>query len=480
MEERRKPNIVYVFADQWRRQAVGIRNEDPVMTPNMDRFASESMVFEQAVSCTPLCSPHRAALLTGRYALSTGVYTNCKTGLDMRLSPEETAIGHVLSGAGYRTGYIGKWHLDLPEQNREEHPLSGAREWDAYTPPGPGRFGFDYWYSYGAYDQHLKPHYWENSPEMVKVDQWSAEHETDKALAFLREHGGKQEPFALFVSWNPPHSPFELVPEAYRDSYADKKLSPHSHRANVIVQDPFLIHTGEEVDGGAERLDQASRDYFAAVTGIDEQFGRIMDELRELNLLEQTIVVLTSDHGELLGSHGMMAKHSWHEESIGVPFMIGWKGAIKPGTTDVVLNTVDIMPTLLELAELPLPDSIEGSSVADFLKKGGSSEEAELASRAAYISAFPGRMEAIESFRAAGLEHLHYGWRGVRTSRYTYVVDKGYFAGSETRRLLYDLADDPFQMKPVSLKSATEHPVAQLLEVRLREFLDETRDSFSL
>src|SRR5690625_4268409 len=197
----RQPNILYVFADQWRRQAVGYAEEDPVVTPNIDRFAKESMVFSQAVTCTPLCSPHRASLLTGKYPLSTGVYTNCKVGADVMLREEETCMSDVLKQAGYQTGYIGKWHLDLPEKNHTDNPESGAEGWDAYTPPGPKRHGFDYWYSYGAWDSHLAPHYWQDSPEKIQVDQWSVEHETDRAIAFIQNRK-KEQPFALFVSWS--------------------------------------------------------------------------------------------------------------------------------------------------------------------------------------------------------------------------------------------------------------------------------------
>lgn len=212
---KRKPNILYIFADQWRRQAVGYANEDPVKTPVIDEFSKESMVFNQALTVSPLCSPHRASLLTGKYPLSTGVYTNCKTGADIMLQPDEVCIGDVLKKDGYRTGYIGKWHLDLPDRNISEHPESGAKGWDAFTPPGPKRHGFDYWYSYGAWDKHMSPHYWQDTPEKIQVNEWSVKHETDKAIQFI-ENDDNHDPFALFISWNPPHSPFDDVPDQYK------------------------------------------------------------------------------------------------------------------------------------------------------------------------------------------------------------------------------------------------------------------------
>lgn len=473
---KKKPNLLYIFADQWRRQAVGFAGEDPVQTPRIDQFAKESMVFNQAVSCTPLCSPHRASLLTGKYAMSHGVYTNCKLGADIMLSPAEVCIGDVLSQAGYSTGYIGKWHLDLPEQNVSENPVSGARKWDAYTPPGPKRHGFQYWYSYGTYDQHLTPHYWEDSPKMIQVNQWSVEHETEKAMEFLDRQAGQEDPFVLFLSWNPPHSPFQFVPDRYKALYQDAELP---FRPNVDPIDPLLVHTGETMRGGEQQLQQYMRDYFAAISGIDEQFGRLLDHLDKLDLSDDTIIVLTADHGELLGSHGLMAKHSWHEESIGVPFVVRWPRCIPVGTSQSVLNTVDIMPTLLDLIDEPIPNSVEGQSRARWLlqPKEVVSDWAD----AAYISAIPGRKELLDLFAEAGMNNLEFGWRGMRSSRYTYVTDRGYYPQqTEVTRLLYDLKEDPYQLHPLVLKSASEHPVAAKLEEELRKLLEKTNDPFTL
>ena len=126
----KRPNLLVVFADQWRNTARGLHNPQ-IATPNMDRFAEEAFSTDQAVSGCPLCSPYRSELLTGRRAVHTGVIGNCMTGYDMCLSPDELCISQVLKESGYRTGYIGKWHLDSPELNSGSQPLSGAEGWDA-------------------------------------------------------------------------------------------------------------------------------------------------------------------------------------------------------------------------------------------------------------------------------------------------------------------------------------------------------------
>ncbi|UKS25329.1 sulfatase [Paenibacillus sp. HWE-109] len=471
MKPSKKPNIIYIFADQWRKQAVGFMGEDPVITPNMDRFAEQSLVFNHALSCTPLCSPHRAALMTGKYPQSNGVYTNCKIGADVMLSPDEVCVGDALQSAGYQTGYIGKWHLDLPEVNLCDEPASGARDWDAFTPPGPKRHGFDFWYSYGAYDHHLKPHYWRDTPEMIQVEQWSLEHETDIALEYIRSKSDNSEPFALFVSWNPPHSPFELVPDVYKEIYKDKELSL---RPNVSSE-RLAAHTGEPFESGDEALQRYTRDYFAAVSGMDEQFGRIWQEVQQLGISENTLIVLTSDHGELMGSHGLMAKHSWHEESIGIPCLMNWTGTIQKGSTDLLFNSVDIMPTLLGLAGIPVPDTVEGLDLSTHILGNSNAEVSS-----AFICAFPGRKEAIEHFTACGLDNRQYGWRGIRTSQNTYIVHKGYVPGAEVERLLYDHEQDPYQLNPRVIKDAQEDELVIALEAELKSWLRRTNDSFDL
>lgn len=475
--EQNRPNLVYIFADQWRREAVGFMGREPVKTPHIDKFAQQSLCFDQAVTSTPICSPHRASLMTGKYALSTGVYTNCKIGLTIGLDEQEVTISDVLKSTEYHTAYIGKWHLDCPEQNMEEHPRSGASDWDAYTPPGPKRHQFDYWYSYGTHDEHLTPHYWHNSDDMIQIEEWSVKHETDMALSYMEQIKEKKEPFALFLSWNPPHSPFDLVPAQYKEQYETLDIKP---QPNVIIQDPFLVHTGENLPGGEKVWQQSVKDYYAAITGIDEQFARMIEKLEQLNMTENTIVVLTSDHGELLGAHGLLAKHSWHEESIGVPLMIRYPQKLSPMRSQSIMNTVDIMPTILNLMEVDIPQTVQGQSIMPLVAAEQQGDIVEEWDNIAYISAFPGRIAAIEQFQAAGLNHLVYGWRGIRTRNYTYVVNKGYEPYAKTEKLLYDLKSDPCQRSPIVLAHAKQHPIAERLEKILLKYLDMTKDEFDI
>lgn len=465
----KKYNLLYVFADQWRRQAMGCSGEDPVITPNMDAFAAANLRCTGCTSTFPVCSPHRASLLTGRYPCSTGFFTNCKEGLSLRLQDSEICLGDVLKENGYQTAYIGKYHLDEPEVNHSPTPVSGAREWDAFTPPGPRRHGFDYWYSYGTYDVHLHPHYWKDTPEMVTVDQWSPEHETDVAIQWL-EQINPEKPFAAVVSWNPPHTPYDQVPQKYLDLYKDKDIPL---RANVDCSD-LRCHTGQRMANvhTEAQLRQATLQYYAAVSGLDDQFGRLLKALDRLGLSENTIVVLTADHGEMMGSQGLMTKHVWYEESIGTPFLIGGPG-IGKGVCGSVFGSQDQMPTLLSLLDLDIPSTVEGLDFSEDLKQAHTDPN-----KTAFLYACPGGLGNIEVFRAVGKDVRAAGWRGIRTCRYTYVIDAGYAPDSPLQRILYDLETDPFQTSPLLLNSADENDVAKELEEKVCTWMIEQNDPF--
>ena len=464
----KKPNLLVVFADQWRNTARGLHNPQ-IATPNMDRFAEEAFSTDQAVSGCPLCSPYRSELLTGRRAVHTGVFGNCMTGYDMCLSPKELCISQVLKKSGYRTGYIGKWHLDSPELNSGSQPLSGAEGWDAYTPPGKKRHGFEYWHAYNAWNDHLHMHYWEEDSEKIFTNLWSPVHETDKALEFMESR--KKEPFALFLSWNPPHPPFEKIPEKYYDLYRD--LEP-DYSPNV-EGDRFDNQTGEPGVKSRKELDEAIRCYYAAVTGLDEQFGRIITWLKENELYDQTIVLLTADHGEHLGAHGYVGKHTWYEESINVPFMLSYPEKIPVGRNDISMETVDIFPTLLGLMDITIPPSVEGRCLADWLICGKRPEN-----EAVYSSAYISRDIFLEAYREKGLDPKRSGWRCIRTPEYKYVIEKGYLPEDVPRYLLFNRKADPYEINPLISNSPWEHSLMAQMHRRLIKHLEETGDLIKL
>lgn len=457
----KKKNILFIFADQWRRSAVGYAGDEPVVTPNIDAFADEALVCTSAVSTCPLCSPARASLMTGKHPMATGVFTNCKAGSSVRLQDDELCIAQILKENGYQTGYIGKWHLDEPEANHTNDPPSKAIGWDAYTPPGVRRHGFDFWYAYNACDNHTNPHYWMDGPTAIHSDQWSPIHETDVALSFLKERD-PDVPFALYLSWNPPHSPYLTAPEQYWKPYEAHDLE---RRGNVRLT-AVHHHTFEEYPLDEQEFQQLLKGYYSAITGLDDQFGRLMAYLKEHDLLDDTLVVLTADHGDMLASHQLIGKHVWYEESIGIPLLFGGM-QIKAGRSDTVIGSPDIAATILELLDLPIPATMQGHSVADDVLLGTTDDN-----KVCYIAACPGRELFLRQFADAGKDPRAFGWRAIRSRTHCYVVDVGYRTEPSLQRLLYDLEGDRLQLKPELL----DGPHA--MESDLIAWLKETGDSF--
>lgn len=431
----KRPNLLVVYPDQMRAQSMGFMDADPVHTPHLDAFAQESLILTQAVANYPVCSPSRAMMLSGKYPPGTGVIDNCYSwsapfGCELRGS--DRCWSDVCSDAGYSLGYIGKWHLDAPHapfvDTKNNQPELAWNEW---CPPDR-RHGFSHWYAYGTYDWHMKPMYWRGDAgraDFEYVDQWGPEHEADKAIAYLENEGGHlrdpEAPFALVVAMNPPHPPYDMYPPDYKAPYEGKAPADLIVRPNV------------DLDGNSEASAFAlahTADYFANITGVDAQFGRILMALDDCGLSEDTIVLFTSDHGNCVGAHGYYGKNCPFEEAVRVPFLIRWPDRIAPRMDPLLLSIPDIAPTLLGLLglEAGAPDGMQGASyAASFLGEGSDGPRSQLYFRIPYDA--PGA-----------------GMRGVRTRRYKLNIDAG--CGEPARSELYDLEHDPYELQNILLE----------------------------
>ena len=461
----KKPNILFIMPDQFRQSAMGFLNQDPVITPNIDRLASEGLVLSNAVSSYPVCSPYRGQLFTGQYPWSNGLIGNCNTGttqFGVYLHPDKECLTDILSHNGYDCGYVGKWHLDTPEVS--DLPYIGARRndgqvWDAYTPKHR-RHNINFWHAYGCHDQHLTPHYWHNDDaveDVRQVNEWSPKYEAGVIVEYIENKDGavrdSEKPFILFWSPNPPHTPFEEVPEKYKELYKGKTPEDLLIRPNALVADELegMPKSWNEGDNLSRQLAKEHvLNYFAAVSGVDEQVGRVLDALERSGLEEDTIVIFTSDHGELMGSHLKMHKSLWYDECFKVPFIIRYPKKIDPGTKEFFLNPPDIMPTLLEMLGLEdqLPSDVEGESRAKFIFTDDTPEIDE----GYFIN--PG-----------------FNGRGVRNKRYCFVTIRNQH--DDETYILFDMKNDPYQMKNV----AKEYPeVVKEMRERLEDWLVRTND----
>lgn len=427
-----QPNLLFIFADQYRQASLGFLKQDPVHTPNIDQLAKDGVFFSEAVANNPLCSPYRAMLMTGRYSLSTGVTENCqsqRTAKGNYLKKSEICFSDVLANNGYSAGYVGKWHLDGPEPT-----APGVKKvWDTWCPPDR-RHGFSFWYAYGTHNRHNYPYYWTThggEKDKVYTKQWSAEHEADIIINYLKNSEKQRktdQPFALFWSINPPHTPFKQVPERYQKRYNGIDYKTVLNRPNVKFKDNKEIKRGDK--GVEKRLDQAP-DYFASVNGVDDQIGRVISKLKEEGLYNNTIIVFSADHGEMLGSHGLMHKNVWFKEAYKIPLIVHYPKAITPKTDNILLSVPDYMPTLLGVMGLEdkIPAAVEGENYANlFFDKPVNRPDRQLY--------FGGTKTNSKSDA-----------RGFRTKDYTYAVVKT--ENGKKFNYLYNDTKDPYQMKNI-------------------------------
>ena len=418
----RPPNILFIVPDQLRAQAIGCAGNPDVRTPNLDRLAAEGLVFNQAFANSPVCCPARAIMLTGKYAHRNGMTAN-----DLRLRESETTLAEVLQADGYRTGFIGKWHLD------------GGRREPGFVPPGARRQGFDYWAASECSHDHFNNYYFRDGPTPIPLGKYEVEGWTDLAVEFLRRQ--EERPFFLMLMMGPPHDPYKGPPR-YESLYDPARLAM---RPNWVEGIPM-----------GSRQDIAS--YYAQITAIDDQVGRLMSVLEELHLRDETIVVFTSDHGDMLGSQGQRLKRKPWEESIRVPCFVSCSGRVRAGArTDAIITHVDMAPTVLGLCGLRIPAGMQGTDMSGVVR-GRSGRGPD--------SAF------FQIFGPYNGDSTPFGWRGVRTGWYMYVRSQ------QHPWMLFDLERDPYQLRNLAGDPAAASVQADM-EKKLRGWMKRTGDSWS-
>ncbi|HOC57386.1 MAG TPA: sulfatase [Verrucomicrobiota bacterium] len=422
----RPPNILLVLADQWRAEAFGYAGNPDVKTPNLDRLQRAGLHFVNAVSGMPVCCPTRASLLTGQRPLTHGVFLN-----DVPLNPEAVTIAKVLGAAGYDTAYIGKWHVDA-------HGRSNFI-------PRERRQGFDYWKVLECTHDYNHSAYYADGPEKLYWEGYDAIAQTRDAQQYLRDHAQTPKPFFLVLAWGPPHDPYFTAPEKYRALYDPAKLTL---RENVP-------------EAERARARKLLAGYYAHCTALDDCFGELRRTLRQTGLEQNTLLVFTSDHGDMLGSQGAYKKQVPWDEAIRVPLLVRWPHGLgaKPRRLDAPINSEDLMPTLLGLCGAPIPKSVEGLDYSRYLR--GEKNPGDGATVILCASPFGEWVRRI-----GGREY-----RGVRTARYTYVRDlKGPW-------LLYDNQTDPCQTN--NLVNLPKYAKRQAkLEATLARKLKERHDEF--
>ncbi|TKG95484.1 sulfatase [Puteibacter caeruleilacunae] len=466
-----KPNVIYIFPDQYRNYSMGFwsqgdnakhlqGNPDPVSTPRIDQLASEGVVFSRAVSNFPLCSPYRGMLLSGMYPNQNGIYSNCRNDRTDQLKKDANCITDVFSDAGYHVGYFGKCHWEKNDPLfTEDGTYVGTTDapggnyinrYDTYVPPGASRHSIDYFFQ-TLKDEHFNPRVYSNDPKAVRgkkdgeldlPKRFSAQLESEKIIDYLaNSHGQRDEDKPFFVMWalNPPHNPWteESTYMEFFDQYTE------NGKANL---NKLLSHKNADHKAG----DYAPY-YFANVSAVDHFIGKVLDELKKQGLDDNTIIVFSSDHGEMLGSHGLQGKNYPEIESLSVPFIIHWKGHLEHRIDDLILSVPDVMPTLLGLAglEKDIPEEVEGVNYASIVENP-KSKEVERPKSALYISP---------------------NGRGVYTGDYMFVVTQK--EGKKINAFFYDNKKDPEQLNKIP---ASKMKLEKAMKKELAALLKQTND----
>lgn len=440
---RRKRNVIWIFGDQHRGQALGYRGDPNVATPVIDGLAASGMRFDKAVSGTPWCAPFRASLLTGMYPHQHGVVATPGA-----LDPTIPTITKPFKDAGYHTAWIGKWHID--GSNSREHIV------------GPEyRGGFDFWMGYeNNNSQHECYVYGTGQEKPQRLRGYETDALTDIFLDHLESHvtmDNEYQPFFAALSVQPPHPPYvgpiEDRPEV--KGSADITLRP-----NVPLVDAIRKRAAVDIAG-----------YSRMISNLDMNIGRIVQALIELGIDRETYIVFFSDHGDMLGSHGLWNKSVPYEESIRIPFIVAMAGGryhINVGESDAVLNHVDIAPTTLGLCGIEQPEYMVGFDYSSTIT----------ANAGLQVETAPGT-EPESAYLQQIVRKLHPGtvyerWRGVVTrDGWKYVVMPGH------PWLLFNLNVDPYEQANLAFDVA-HAAQRKRCHTALEEWISRTEDAFPL
>ncbi|WP_157950112.1 sulfatase family protein [Vallitalea okinawensis] len=446
----KRPNVIWIFGDQHRAQALGFKGDSNVSTPHLDNLEATGVEFKNAVAGFPLCCPFRGSLLTSRYP------HKCVPGHEFQMSPDQKTIAHVFNDHNYDTAYFGKWHLDgfhennLPVRNFDEE-LHVDRAAMHIVPP-ERRGGFKTWV---GYENNNSP--WDcwvhggvgDEAFHYKLNGYETDALTDLLINYLDRK--KEESFFAVLSVQPPHNPY-IAPASYRERHSVGNITL---RENVPKVKKIVEQAKKELAG-----------YYAQIENLDYNIGRIMKALEERGLAEDTHIVFFSDHGDMHGSHGQFRKMTAYEEAIKIPFIIGgekirYNGRLE-NTCDAPLNHVDIAPTTLGLCNIDAPDWMEGTDYSHYRLRGRRvMEEPD----SAYLQS------VIPTGHGASVNRP---WRGILTrDGWKYVCFE------KTPWMLFNLNEDPYEQVNLAHDNVYKEKHKELND-RLARWIEETDDTFEL
>ena len=433
------PNIVFIMSDDHASQAISAYGSKLIQTPNIDRLAKEGMKFENCFVTNSICTPSRAAILTGKYSHMNGVP------VFNHLDTSQPMLSKYLQQAGYYTGLIGKWHL-------------GGQ--NPHTPENGKPAGFDYWNILPGQGAYFDPAMIEMG-ERKKLKGYTTDLITDLSIDFIKNRP-QEKPFFLMFHNKAPHRNWQPdekhrkqyenyeppIPATFDDDYkgkSDASRQATNHIDTDLNQNDLKMKPPEGLSGAELKRWKFKRymqDYLACVASVDDNIGRFLEYLDKSGLAENTIVIYTSDQGFFLGEHNMFDKRFMYEESLRMPFLIRWPAQIKPNSVSrgMILN-VDFAPMMMDAAGAKVPADMQGHSFLPLLR-GQTPKDWRKAMYYRYYH--PGDHNVA----------MHYG---VRTDRYKLIY---YFKLNQWE--MYDLQKDRLEMKNVYADASYAKEVEKL------------------
>ena len=404
------PNILVLLSDQLRRQALGIYGGPDARTPHLDAFAQQGVRFDNACSTYPICVPFRFTLMTGEYA-----HVRKVPGIEYVMSTGERTLADEFNEAGYETIYVGKWHLDgghgrlgsAVQVNRTRVPRSRQGRWEK-------------WYGFELRNDPFDTCYFEDDdPTPKKIEGYQTDGLFQIGMDYIKDRADDR-PFCMVISVEPPHDPF-VAPEDVQSAWEarDIILPENFDVADPVQRETFILNR---------------KRYNAMVENLDANVGNMMGFLKAEGLLDDTIVVFLSDHGELAGAHGLRAKQWPYEESVGIPLMV-WDSRAGERAGTVIKDptcTEDLFPTLLGLAGITAKNEVPGTNLTPLIHG-----DINALGREGVLLEFVAELRERPPF-------FHEVWRGFRTRNYKYTVKGNNMGGRPWQ--FFDLKNDPGEM----------------------------------
>ncbi len=460
-----RPNILFLMTDQQRYDSIGANGNALVRTPNMDRLAAQSANFSHCFVQAPVCVPSRITFFTGRYPHSHRNRVNYTP-----VDGGEILMQQRLRDAGYRTASVGKLHYWPPTAEHARSTGFDIVELHDGVPALDEHSDYVRWrerndplsnvpYRRTAEDAGAG----ENPFRGVVADE---HHETtwvgERTRAHLKDLAAGDRPFFLFSSFFQPHSPF-VMPEPWASMYDDVEFPlPRAYSLDEIKRLPeplrkLILRGRPRYEMDRDELQWAYRTYHASVSHLDREIGLVLDALEESGRADDTIVVLTTDHGDQLLEHGLMGKNCFFEASIRLPLMLRFPGRIRSGRYDELVETTDVLPTLFELSGLEEPYSCQGRSFAPLVTGGEYEARDAVFSENVMPEVITTGSLDFEFLKGEGIKGIrHPDAKMVRTRRWKLVR----YGGGEGE--LYDLDEDPNEDRNLFADPAYAERVAEL------------------